>query len=336
MAISFNSGTYTGNGVSDTEIVVGFQPNVVFVRKVNVGDNLDCRTSTMAANTSKDITGVNTIRTDRIRNFTANGFKVGTQNAVNANLSTYNWVAFTTDDVNVHVFTYTGDGTDDRSVGSFAFQAGAAMVFSMAAAECWIATDAMPAGECFALDTTGGPLTDQIQALGNGSIQVGATANVNLRVYNVIVWKTANRYMKAITYEGDGNDSRNIAHTLGAQPWFSMIKRSTTSDGIWRMQVDAGDVSFAGEATVTAANLIQAMGVTNTQVGTDGRVNSASGETTYYLTSFGDGTGGAAGPPGGGGRPGRPRPPGGGPPPGGGGTLTGPVLKKLRFPEKVI
>lgn len=43
--------------------------------------------------------------------------------------------------------------------------------------------------------------------------------------------------------------------------------------------------------------------------------------------------GGGTGPPGGGG--GR-NPPGGKPPPGGGGSLTGPVLKKLRFPDKVI
>ena len=56
----------------------------------------------------------------------------------------------------------------------------------------------------------------------------------------------------------------------------------------------------------------------------------ATARTIEYL-AFGPDQGGGAGGPGSG----KPRPPGGRPP-GGGGSLTGPVLKKLRFPEKVI
>lgn len=63
---------------------------------------------------------------------------------------------------------------------------------------------------------------------------------------------------------------------------------------------------------------------------------SAAGSTTQRWAFLAMPAGGIVSPPGGGGGPNRP--PGGRPnPPGGGGSgLTGPVLKKLRFPEKVI
>ena len=334
MPINFATGTYVGNGVSDTEISVGFQPNVVFVANVENGDNLDCRTSTMAANTSKDITGVNTIRTDRIRNFTANGFNVGTQNATNALNRDYTWVAFQTDDVHNHVFTYTGDGSDDRVVGSFSFTAGAAMVFGMAAQEVYVATDSMTAGNSYTMDATGGPAIDAIQALGAGSITVGTLCNVNLRVYNVIVWETANKYMKSVSYTGDAADGRLLPHLLGTTPWLSIIRPASTVDAVWRWRTTfVNDQSTRGEATSYAANLIQAVSSTTLNLGTSTGVNASAG--SYFTLVLGDGTGGGGGPPGGGGGP--RRPPGSGPPnPPGGGSLLGPVLKKMRFPEKVI
>lgn len=335
MAVSFASGTRTGNGVSDTLVVTGFQPNVVCVRKSSGGSNFDWRISTMAANTSKDVTADNGPRTDRIRNFAATGFNVGDEDAVNTNGATYKWVAFTTDGIVNDVFTYTGDGTDDRVVGSFGFQATGAMVFSMAVANSWCATSNMVSGEACALNAAGSPITDAIQVLGNGSITVGTLANVNLRVYHVIVWATANLFVSPFTYTGDGTDGRNVAHGLGADPYLSLIMRLQTTDPVWRMRADTGDSSFNGVSTGTDTNCIQATNSVFLNLGSDASVNLNT--ETYYGLVLGNGVaGGGGGPPGGGGRPGRPRPPGGGPPPGGGGSLTGPVLKKLRFPEKVI
>lgn len=96
-----SSGSYIGTGVNDLEVSIGFQPDWVIVK--DTGSNSGTiRTVDMASNTSYFLSGTADV-TNRLRDFTSNGFKVGTSVAVNTNGSTYWWTAGKTGNFNLPV-----------------------------------------------------------------------------------------------------------------------------------------------------------------------------------------------------------------------------------------
>ena len=87
------TGTYTGDGVDDRAIAVGFQPTVVMIKRSGPQGTV-VRTSTMVGDVTKMYDGANPLQTDRIQSLTATGFTIGTANGVNAAGTQYSWVAF--------------------------------------------------------------------------------------------------------------------------------------------------------------------------------------------------------------------------------------------------
>ena len=92
------SGRYTGNGVDDRAVYVGFSPDIVIV---DMDDNVTVapaeaviRTSTMVGDFSKDLDAPNPPAADRIQSLTPTGFVLGTHATVNEAGRTYHWVAF--------------------------------------------------------------------------------------------------------------------------------------------------------------------------------------------------------------------------------------------------
>jgi hypothetical protein len=286
MTIQIANGNYTGNATNDTEINIGFQPDIVIVRDKAGSGTARIRTSTMAANASKSFNSASNTTTTAIRNFTANGFLVGTDSEVNGNLDTVQYIAFTVDSLVSAVFSYTGDGADDKTVGSFGFTPEVAMVIPRAAAALFIKTASMNAGDSAVL-TAGGVATDRIQALQSGSIQVGATANVNARVYDVIVWKGGAGLAKSVRYVGTGGDDRNIPHLLGENPWFTAVMNEGTVNVHFKTRADGTNESWPLSSTINIANCIQATDATNVQMGTSNTVNANTGN--YNMFTIGSG-----------------------------------------------
>ena len=104
------TGSYVGNAVDNRAInTVGFTPDLVIVKSRAAGLGV-ARTSTMAGDVSKSLGNAQALAANRIQSLTATGFTIGTQNTVNANGTTYSWVAFRTCAGTMSVGSYTGNG----------------------------------------------------------------------------------------------------------------------------------------------------------------------------------------------------------------------------------
>ena len=125
------SGQYNGNGNDGRAIFVGFQPDVVFVKR-DQGNNsgLDyfpqARTGAMAGDVTKNLSdaggaGVATYA-GGIKSLDPTGFTIGTNPAVNTNGAPFYWIALKAAPGELLVGSYTGDGTDSRSITGVGFQ----------------------------------------------------------------------------------------------------------------------------------------------------------------------------------------------------------------------
>ena len=116
------SGTYTGNGTSQT-VPLGFQPSVVIIKDgtsgitTPVATPMQIRTSTMSL--TKDMgqsSASATTGTDRITAFTATGFTVGASLHVNNSGRVFHYLALSATPGEIVVGSYTGNGTDNRNI----------------------------------------------------------------------------------------------------------------------------------------------------------------------------------------------------------------------------
>src|SRR3954447_20449763 len=87
------SGSYTGNGTDNRAITgVGFQPDVVMVKSDDNSGVAEIRTSTMAGDATKPMTGNTALTANLIQSLDSNGFTIGGgggSNPVNKSGSTF-------------------------------------------------------------------------------------------------------------------------------------------------------------------------------------------------------------------------------------------------------
>jgi hypothetical protein len=107
-------GRYTGNGTSKAISGLGFQPDIVMVKRD--GLNWACiKTDTMGGTASVNMEGDVALST-AITSLDVDGFSVGASAFANANGDDYYWVAIKKVTGNISTFTYTGDGNDNRAI----------------------------------------------------------------------------------------------------------------------------------------------------------------------------------------------------------------------------
>lgn len=90
----FETGTYVGDGTDDRSITVGFQPLAVIVKNDGTGYCNIMTTDMNAISESKRFYNNAAALADRIQAIEANGFQVGTDNAVNNSADNYYWIAW--------------------------------------------------------------------------------------------------------------------------------------------------------------------------------------------------------------------------------------------------
>jgi hypothetical protein len=275
------TGSYTGNGSDNRNITgVGFQPDIVIIR-YDVDTDAIVRTASMPADRAKRLTDNSALSADWIQAFLADGFQVGSQPHVNQNGRLYHWVAMKAG-ANVQFGSYTGNGTDNRSLSGLGF------------APDWLLT--MGDGEADVFRP--GPVTgdnsyeiistnafgNRIQALEADGFQLGNDADVNQngRTYYWIAFDETTK-VNVASYTGNSNDNRNIT-ALGLAPEFVWIKRNNARQATWRSGSVAGDLSQFWGATASASNRIQALLADGFQVGTDQDVNQ-NNQTYYFLAA---------------------------------------------------
>ncbi|MEX0785341.1 MAG: prepilin-type N-terminal cleavage/methylation domain-containing protein [Dehalococcoidia bacterium] len=113
-------GTYVGNSADNRSIAgVGFQP--VWVITLGDGENSWFRAGGQTGDSSFNVTGGNP-NTNRIQAFEANGFQIGSNNDVNRNGTTFHYIALAAGPNVAAGSSYTGNGSDDRSISGVGFQ----------------------------------------------------------------------------------------------------------------------------------------------------------------------------------------------------------------------
>ncbi len=287
------SGVFVGDGIGPRNIYVGFQPDVVILKRDSGATSAAVRTSTMVGDVTKDgdVLGV-AFFADGITSLDATGFTVGADARVNASGDTHYWVAFKAGAGELKVGTYTGDGFDNRSITGVDFQPDYVMTLPEAAFSPLHRTSTMPGDQSYDFDATQwGPPGNRIQALEADGFQVGDLTAVNAggQTYHYIAWKAVAGRMALGTYTGDDVDGRAIDNAgfppewvlvkaeNSARPWVSKPASTgvSTDYSIWLS--DAG--GFPGNS-----NLIQALRPLGFEV-SDGVWTNASG-TLYHWIAF--------------------------------------------------
>jgi hypothetical protein len=274
------TGTYTGDGNDDRTISgVGFQPDIVIVHSDDIGEEASFRTADMPNGRSKNVTTGNSLGSNEIQSFTADGFVIGDDVDVNGNGETYYWVAMKAG-ANVEHGTYTGDGNDNRNITSVGFQP--IWVITLGDGEDdFFRPGSYGGANSYSLDGTGGA-SNRIQGVLSNGFQVGSNNDVNNNGVDYYWIAFANTTSTAAGfYTGDNNDPRTIS-IHGIDPVFAWVKRSGTRASVWRTGAVPGDRSLRWGTAAPATNRIQSLISGGFTVGDSDYVNR-NGQTYYYL-----------------------------------------------------
>lgn len=285
----FETGTYTGNGSSQTINLneIAGTPDFVMISKDAGNAWAGWKTSSMAGNLTLRFASATTY-TDAITAFGAGSFDLGGSFVVNANSAVYHYVAFYDDGAgDFTVGIYTGSsGTDDREISGLGFQPECVMVFKHGANVNRIHSDSMGAST----DSSPGidnvaAAADYIQDLtvpANDGFEVGTQLNTDAVLFSWVAWKPVANFIDSIRWTGDGNDDTNKTIVAnGGTAEFALVKDGGGFQGVWRAE-ENGRGHSGDDATnvrgISVANVLQAFSANTIQVGNDSRSN-ASGRT---------------------------------------------------------
>jgi hypothetical protein len=172
-------GSYTGNGSDGNAITgVGFQPGYVLIKS----EATIVGASKYAGQTNSSMQFGGGDRTDLITSLDANGFTVNNGSAsggdlVNIGTIVHHYFAFKEVAGIVDVFSYTGNGTDDRNIATPNFQPDFVLIKGDTAAIPAFRTSAHSGDNSQGWDSA--QAANGIQSLTSTGFQVGTSASVN-------------------------------------------------------------------------------------------------------------------------------------------------------------
>ena len=284
-ALDIKAGSYTGNGSDNRGITgIGFQPTFVLIRALTGSQVAVFRTSDMAGDNSLKMTGT-ALEANIVQSLDADGFTIGTDNTVNINAITYSYIAIKQDSTYFKNGTYTGDGTDNRSITGLGFQPDFCIVKHPSGSwnePAW-SSSSMTVGNSLApTDGSFSDITDRIQAFEAGGFQIGTQAQVNNSgdTYYYFCGKNLANGIKSGTYTGTGTDGRNITG-VGFNPESVWIQSNTTYLGQY-WPGDTGDSTYKWYLAGQFTDSIQSLISDGFQLGTGYNGNG----TVFYYVAF--------------------------------------------------
>lgn len=179
-AANLKVGSFTGSGSGQAITGVGFQPTAVFTIPA-AARPIYLKTSDMASTNSIFTGDGGFLVGSHITVLGADGFTVGADTDVDESGQTIHYLALKDEAGVFSVFTYTGNGTDNRSVGSVGFTPDFAMVKGDGSTSPSPPTARFKSevgDNSFLLNNTA-EAANQIQAFVSGGIQVGTDVSVN-------------------------------------------------------------------------------------------------------------------------------------------------------------
>lgn len=279
-------GTYTGDGTDNRTIPLSFEPTFVLVKG---GANIACfKTRRMPFNSTLLISS-SASYTGGIKSLQPNGFVVGTDATVNANGTTYYYIAFRGSLAQQYfrTFEYIGDGSDNRQLngqGIFFTPDFLLTKGDTTQSLAWKSSSMTQAAGGAAAHFAGlADAADELQQFISNGIELGTSARTNssgVKYYGMAL-KNYSGVITNGTYTGNATDDRAI--TVGFQPdWVFVKNGSTTNPGILRTASFVGDSSISLSNSGSAADQIQSFTSTGFTVGTVAHVNG-NGNTIWWV-----------------------------------------------------
>jgi hypothetical protein len=288
--IRVESGSYTGNGADNRNITgVGFQPDAVIV-KASTNQISVMRTSTMAGDATKPLSGGTGLQTNRIQALQSDGFQVGTDAQVNSgggSPPTYYWVAFKSFPGDMALGSYTGNNTS-QSITGLGFSPEYVMILGATNER---AVQRMPAmARTYEFEGDNGSTTG-ITSLDANGFSVGSDDEVNNNAvtYHYVAFNEDVDEIDTSSYTGNGAASRNITG-VGFQPDYVIVRAFNTGgtqrEGVQKATAvpDPGSGLFTATAGIT--NGITDLQSDGFSLGNDANVNNNT--TPYAYVAFKD------------------------------------------------
>lgn len=180
MAMSLACGSYVGNESARSIVGAGFQPKALFVFSDNTaatGDAAGClfksdtMGSTSAAHMGENafISGISTLDAD--------GFSLSSSKTANHTGKNYYWIALAGQDVVTG--SYTGNGTDNRSISGFGFSPRFVLVKSVSVDQAVVKSESLSGDNSGGTRNNVGVLANLIQSLDSDGITIGTGSGVN-------------------------------------------------------------------------------------------------------------------------------------------------------------
>jgi len=296
---TFCIGGYTGTGATSRTITTGFQPSLVLAKRNN-GSGMNFRTASMPTGRSEFFlsTAANTAGA-YINTFVANGFTVGTTN--NTTAAPYYFIAFKNSANIFQEGTYTGDGTDNRSITGVGFKPNAVYVKNSTSATALnrrlAASNDQQLSNASSLPSEAAvDLSDYIQKFESDGFQIGAGVGVN---ENTIVhyWFAFGGVPTASTASGTytiasgtyaGNSTARSLTGLGFTPDLVLIKDTTANNAAFRTSLmgSTGTAYVGAPLADQTINAIVSLDADGFSLGTANIVNSSV--RIYHWQAFGN------------------------------------------------
>jgi hypothetical protein len=275
-------GSYIGNGSSQVITSVGFEPDLVIIKGGNnhpvfrtcqmMGD----LTAYLATNLA-DLTGAITGRT-------SNGFTVGSSATVNANGTTYYYLAIkgAAAQAVFRTFRYAGNAADNRDLttAGIGFQPDFATVKQEGAARSASKIAAQSTDDSFHL-VGNANAANLIQAFISSGIQLGSNTIVNgSAIYHGFALKHVAGVFQTGTFTGDG-----VGQTISlpfTPDWVILKNGSTTNAALMKTSALGGSSALQLDNFAPAGTATIALTTNGFTVGAHASVNG-SGNTLYYM-----------------------------------------------------
>jgi hypothetical protein len=286
------SGTYTGDGTDNRAIVstaagvtpdaLGFTPDVVIV-KAETAQTGVIKTSTMAGDASKPMTGASAIGANMIQAIVSGGFQVGTDARVNQTGTVYHFVAFKATPGKLKVGTYTGNGVNNRTISGVGFSSDVVIMISAGATEpvFGVSDGSLGAGVPFD-NSAGGAYSTAVSDDGFTFGNALPENNTNGVTYHYVAWNEVGGQMAIGSFTGNGADNR-VINGFGFKPEYVIVKQ-TGQHAVQHMASmgDTTDQSLFFDAQAQATNRIQELQADGIELGNNFDVNE-NGVTTAYI-----------------------------------------------------
>jgi len=283
---NFDIVTYAGTNTTNSITSLDFQPDLVWIKnRDNANDHFltDSVRGAGAYVQSNNSNAEDT--TSRFNSFNSNGFTVSTDTAL-LNNTAYNYVAWcfkgggsavsnTDGDVTAQVsanpeagfsiITYTGDGTNNASVGHGLNQAPEFFIYKrLSSTSDWPAAhkDNNSYQGYIVFNGTGSSTTDSAMQAPDSSVinfnTTSPTFNGSGQEWLIYAFHSVDGYQKVGSYTGDGNFAGPTV-TTGFSPRFVMLKNASSSsrdsiDCDWYIFDTARDTGTLGKKLEASTN----------------------------------------------------------------------------------